>query len=54
MTETEMLKKLLPIFPDLELGEDNDGQLIICTNTRLINGIVDPFDDEYIIKEITQ
>ena len=35
MTEQEMLEKVLSIFPNASMGEDNDGQLVIYTDMRI-------------------
>lgn len=40
------MRKLLDIFPGMEVGEDNDGQLIVYTNTRLKDGWVVTMEDE--------
>lgn len=45
MNENELVEKLLQIFPNMELGEDNDGQLIIYTDCELTNGIVTPYKE---------
>lgn len=44
MTETEMISKLLAIFPNMTLGEDNDGQLVVYTDCRLSNGQVETYE----------
>lgn len=36
----DIMRKVLTIFPDAELGEDNDGQLIVHT------GLVSKWDDD--------
>ena len=35
MIYKEMYKKVLEIFPDAEIEEDNDGQIIIYTGTMV-------------------
>jgi hypothetical protein len=45
MTESEMLNQLLKIFPNATLGADNDGQLIIFTDTRLSRENIVPFEE---------
>jgi len=47
MTESEMLSELLTIFPNATLGEDNDGQLIIYTDTMIsLGGDIIPLAEE--------
>lgn len=46
MNESEMISKLLAVFPNMELGEDNDGQLIIYTDCRLIDDMVVKMEEE--------
>lgn len=44
MTENEMIAKLLEIFPNMSIGEDNDGQLIVYTDMQLsADSQVEPF-----------
>ena len=38
----DIMKAVLNIFPDAELGEDNDGQLVIYT------GLIGNSEDEWI------
>jgi hypothetical protein len=38
MTFDEMLHKVLALFPGAEALEDNDGQLVIYTGMRVVNG----------------
>lgn len=45
MTEKEMIEKVLFIFPNMTLGEDNSGQLIIYTDTEIVGGDVVPFNE---------
>lgn len=44
MTETEMISKLLAIFPNMTLGEDNNGQLVVYTDCRLCDGQVETYE----------
>lgn len=46
MTEQELIDRLLTVLPNMTLGEDNDGQLIIYTDMRTENGEVHNFDGE--------
>lgn len=32
MTFDDLMRKVLTLFPDAELGEDNDGQIVIYTD----------------------
>ena len=34
----DMARKILAVFPDATFGEDNEGQLIIYTDTRVDSG----------------
>jgi hypothetical protein len=34
-TLEELISVLLPIVPDAELGEDNDGQIVIYTGLKM-------------------
>ena len=45
MTEVELVRALLAVFPDMTLGEDNDGQLVVYTDCRLVNDQVIPFEE---------
>lgn len=46
MTENEAISKLLEIFPNMTLGEDNDGQLIVYTDTRIdADGNIEPLEN---------
>ena len=38
----EIMRKVLTMFPDAELGEDNDGQLVIYT------GLIGNSEDDWI------
>lgn len=38
-TLDELYAALLVILPDAQLGEDNDGELIIYTNKRIVHTI---------------
>ena len=43
MTTDELIRKVLLILPDAELGEDNDGQIVIYTGlTEQSAGTVTP------------
>lgn len=33
----DLYKQILAILPDATMGEDNDGQLIIYTNLRMVS-----------------
>lgn len=44
MTFDEFMRKMLDVFPDAEVGTDNDGQLIIYTNLTERDGLVVEFD----------
>ena len=47
MTYNEMYKKVLEIFPDAQFEEDNDGQLVIYTDTKVThNGKIITFNVE--------
>ena len=43
--ESEMISQLLAVFPNMTLGEDSDGQLIVYTDTRLVGGQVVPYEE---------
>lgn len=43
MNENELIAALLAIFPNMTLGEDNDGQLLVYTDVQLVGGEVQPF-----------
>lgn len=50
-TFNEFMEKMLTAFPNAQVGEDNDGQLIIYTDlqrktTEGYNDIVVPFEPE--------
>ena len=45
-SEDGAMRKLLDIFPGAQVEEDNDGQLIVYTNTRLKDGWVVTMEDE--------
>jgi len=47
MTEREAIRRLLEIFPNMTLGEDNSGQLIVHTDTRLLGDVLVPFENEF-------
>jgi hypothetical protein len=40
MTFNEFMQKMLDAFPQAQVGEDNDGQLVIYTNLK-----IDPSSD---------
>ena len=40
VSENELIGKLLEIFPNMTLGEDNSGQLIVYTDCRLVGDSV--------------
>ena len=45
--DPEFMDKMLAAFPDAEVGQDNDGQLVIYTNLRLTaDGSVVSFESE--------
>lgn len=44
MNEKELIAALLAVFPNMTLGEDNDGQLLVYTDVRLVGGLVQPFE----------
>ena len=46
MTEKEMITQLLSIFPNMSLGEDNSGQLLVYTDKILHNGFVFDYKEE--------
>lgn len=41
-TETEFMILCLAVFPDAEIGEDNDGQIVIYTNMHDVDGRIVP------------
>lgn len=46
MTSDEFLAKVLEVVPGAEIGEDNDGQIVIYTNMGIDEvGQVVPFED---------
>lgn len=51
MTEREAIRRLLEIFPNMTLGEDNSGQLVVYTDTRLLGDVLVPFDCEFGVHE---
>ena len=43
----DIMKMMLDIFPEMELGEDNDGQLIVYTGwTSDLGGFYAPMKEE--------
>lgn len=38
MTFDDLMRKVLKEFPNAELGEDNEGQIIIHTGLRIVSG----------------
>lgn len=47
MNMNEAIRALWLLFPDMEVGTDNDGQIIVYTGTREgADGTLVPFADE--------
>jgi hypothetical protein len=46
MTFDDFMSQVLSNFPNAEVTEDDDGQLVIHTNLRMDNGNVVPFEDD--------
>ena len=45
VSEDELIGKLLEIFPNMTLGEDNSGQLIVYTDCQLVGGTVVAYEE---------
>jgi hypothetical protein len=46
-TLDDLIKAILPILPDAQIGEDNDGQLVIYTNLyENDTGFLDTYDPD--------
>lgn len=45
MTFDEMVKKVLPLFPDAIFGEDGLGEITISTGFRLSNNELIPMEE---------
>lgn len=46
MNEREWIEQMLRTLPSAEIGEDNDGQIVIYTGMRLVDGLVVAFDSQ--------
>lgn len=46
MTENELIRDLLRLFPNMTFGKDNSGQLIIYTDKVLRDGNVEDYEVE--------
>ncbi len=44
MTERELIDRLLAFLPNMTLGEDNSGQLVVYTDRKIVGGELVPFD----------
>jgi hypothetical protein len=47
-TFTELLSAILTILPDAQIGEDNDGQLVIFTNKILVTTLTGELSDDIV------
>lgn len=47
MNENELMSKILEVLPNAMFGTDNDGQVIIYTNLKVVDsdGTLTEFDD---------
>jgi len=50
MNVQETMLKITFLFPDATIGEDNDGQVIIYTNCKLVDDCFIDMDDSEEIK----
>jgi hypothetical protein len=46
MTVNDAMRLLLQIFPDCEVGSDNDGQLVVYTGCKIDGDTLVPFSPE--------
>ena len=47
MNISEAMQGILSVFPNATIGEDNDGQIVIYTDVRLVRGgTLVPFANE--------
>ena len=47
ITQDDVMRRVLQVFPHAELGEDNDGQLVVYTGLYLDGGFTVTTDPTY-------